>query len=103
MVNHLPNSHLLTNKLGLLNSLKEYERVTLSTKGRLPRLKMSEFHPETYKLDEKGDRDLFLEVYKGIYSRTSMARTLMARLPRLFRTPSRVPRKKSHSCRFEII
>ena len=64
-MNHLPNSHLLTNKLGLLNSLKEYERVTLSTKGRLPRLKMSEFHPETYKLDEKGDRELFLEVYKG--------------------------------------
>ena len=70
MVNHLPNSHLLTNKLGLLNSLKEYERVTLSTKGRLPRLKMSEFHPETYKLDEKGDRDLFLEVYKGNYCKT---------------------------------
>ncbi|XP_045161699.2 protein polyglycylase TTLL10-like isoform X1 [Mercenaria mercenaria] len=64
LVNHLPNSHLLTNKLGLLNSLKEYERVTLSTKGRLPRLRMSDFHPETYKLDEKSDRDLFLEVYK---------------------------------------
>lgn len=64
LVNHLPNSHLLTNKLGLLNSLKEYERVTLSTKGRLPRLRMSDFHPETYKLDEKSDRDLFLEIYK---------------------------------------
>ncbi|XP_060575179.1 protein polyglycylase TTLL10-like isoform X2 [Ruditapes philippinarum] len=64
LVNHLPNSHLLTNKLGLLNSLKEYERVTLSTKGRLPRLRMSDFHPETYKLDEKSDRELFLEVYK---------------------------------------
>ncbi|KAL4221444.1 Tubulin tyrosine ligase-like [Mactra antiquata] len=64
LVNHVPNSHLLTNKLGLLNSLKEYERVTLSTKGRLPRLRMSDFHPETYKLDEKSDRDLFLEVYK---------------------------------------
>ncbi|XP_052760654.1 protein polyglycylase TTLL10-like isoform X2 [Mya arenaria] len=64
IVNHLPNSHLLTNKLGLLNSLKEYERVTLSTKGRLPRLRMSDFHPESYKLDEKSDRELFLEVYK---------------------------------------
>ena len=29
----------------------------------------------------------------ALYSRTSMARTLMARLPRLFRTRSRVPRK----------
>ena len=66
LVNHLPNSYLLTNKQGLLNSLKEYERVSLSTTGRLPGLKMSDFHPETYKLDEKSDRDLFLKVYKGI-------------------------------------
>ena len=32
-----------------------------------------------------------------------MARTLMARLPRLFRTSSWVPWKKKHSCRFGII
>ena len=38
-----------------------------------------------------------------IYSRTSMARTLMARLPRLVRTRSWVPWKKIHSCRFGII
>ena len=38
-----------------------------------------------------------------VYSRTSMARTLMARLPRLFRTRSSVPWKKSHSCIFRII
>ena len=37
------------------------------------------------------------------YSRTSMARTLMARLPRLFRTCCSVPRKKSHSCKVGII
>ena len=36
------------------------------------------------------------------YSRTSVARTLMARSPRLFRTRSGVPRKKSHSYRFGI-
>ena len=35
--------------------------------------------------------------------RTSMARTLTARLPRLFRTRSWVPWKKSYSCRFGII
>ncbi|KAK3594973.1 hypothetical protein CHS0354_019895 [Potamilus streckersoni] len=64
LVNHVPNAHLLTNKLGLLNSLQEYERVTISTKGRPPRLKMSEFIPETYKLDEKNDRETFLELYK---------------------------------------
>ena len=37
------------------------------------------------------------------YSRISMARTLMARLPRLFRTRSGVPWKKSGSWRFGIV
>ncbi|KAK7469563.1 hypothetical protein BaRGS_00036411, partial [Batillaria attramentaria] len=64
LVNHIPNCKLLTNKLGLLCSLQEYERVTLSTKGRLPRLKMSDFVPETYKLDERNDRATFLNNYK---------------------------------------
>ena len=39
----------------------------------------------------------------GIYRRTSMAPTLMARLPRLFQTRSWVPWNRSHSCRFVII
>lgn len=64
MVNHIPNGQLLTNKLGLLNSLQEYERVTLSTKGRPPRLKFCDFFPETYRLDEKSNKDIFLDVYK---------------------------------------
>ena len=37
------------------------------------------------------------------YSRTLMARTLLARLPRLVRTHSWVPWNKFHSCRFGII
>ena len=45
--------------------------------------------------------DLFTEAAN--YSRTSIARTLMARLPRLVRTRSWVPWNKSHSCRFGII
>ncbi|KAK3105402.1 hypothetical protein FSP39_024394 [Pinctada imbricata] len=64
LVNHIPNGNLLTNKLGLLNSLQEYERVTLSTKGRPPRLRFIDFVPETYRLDEKHDRETFLEKYK---------------------------------------
>ncbi|XP_063409550.1 uncharacterized protein LOC134692870 isoform X1 [Mytilus trossulus] len=64
LVNHIPNGQLLTNKLGLLNSLQEYERVTLSTKGRPPRLKFNDFFPETYRLDEKNNKDIFLEVYQ---------------------------------------
>ena len=66
LVNHIPNCKLLTNKLGLLCSLQEYERVTLSTKGRPPRLKMCDFIPETYKLDERVDRATFLSLYKGL-------------------------------------
>ena len=38
-----------------------------------------------------------------IYSRTSVARTLMARLPRQFQTHSWVPLKKSHSSRHYCI
>ncbi|CAG5136059.1 unnamed protein product, partial [Candidula unifasciata] len=64
LVNHIPNSKLLTNKLGLLCSLQEYERVTLLTKGRLPKMKMADFVPETYKLDERVDREKFLAEYK---------------------------------------
>jgi hypothetical protein len=64
-VNHIPNGNLLTNKLGLINSLQEYERVTLSIKGRPPRLRMEDFVPETYRLDEKNDRDKFVEMYNG--------------------------------------
>ncbi|XP_069113097.1 protein polyglycylase TTLL10-like [Argopecten irradians] len=64
MVNHIPNGNLLTNKLGLLNSLQEYERVTLSTKGRPPRLRFTDFVPETYRLDEAKDKEEFLKIYK---------------------------------------
>ncbi|XP_076451804.1 uncharacterized protein LOC143287581 isoform X3 [Babylonia areolata] len=64
LVNHIPNCKLLTNKMGLLSSLQEYERVTLATKGRPPRLKMADFVPETYKLDEKVDRATFLGLYQ---------------------------------------
>ena len=42
-----------------------------------------------------------VNIYKE--SRTSVAQTLMAHLPRLFRTRSRVPWKKSPCCRFTII
>ncbi|XP_033764220.1 protein polyglycylase TTLL10-like isoform X2 [Pecten maximus] len=64
LVNHIPNGNLLTNKLGLLNSLQEYERVTLSTKGRPPRLRFTDFVPETYRLDEAKDKEEFLKIYQ---------------------------------------
>ena len=41
--------------------------------------------------------------YHKACSKTSVARTLMARLPQLFRACLGVPWKKSNSCRFGII
>ena len=62
MVNHIPNCNLLTNKLGLLNTLQEYDRVYGSIKKRVPKL---DFIPETYKLDDSKERDLFKDKWKG--------------------------------------
>ncbi|XP_064642143.1 uncharacterized protein LOC135496646 isoform X2 [Lineus longissimus] len=65
MVNHVPNCTLLTNKLGLMNSLREYERVTMTMKKvRQPRFKMTDIIPETYNLDERNDREAFYETYQ---------------------------------------
>ena len=35
LVNHIPNARVLTNKLELLNSLQEYERVTMAISGKM--------------------------------------------------------------------
>ncbi|XP_013402524.1 protein polyglycylase TTLL10 isoform X3 [Lingula anatina] len=64
LVNHIPNGQLLTNKMGLLNSLKEYERVSAGVRARGPRMMMSDFFCETYKLDERTDREAFFNNYK---------------------------------------
>ena len=63
MANHIPNCNLLTNKLGLLNSLQEYDRVCQAVKKKSLKL---DFVPETYRLDDPKDRDAFLDTYKGI-------------------------------------
>lgn len=65
LVNHIPNCELITNKLGLLMSLREYERVCVTIKNKPPKLRLADFHPETYVLDDKGEFDMFCEAYKG--------------------------------------
>ena len=75
---------------GILNKAvehKKYERTDREREGG--RASLAENLLETNKLRH--------------YSRTSMAQTLMARLPRFFRTLTWVPWNKSHSCRFRII
>ena len=48
LVNHIPNARVLTNKLELLNSLQEYERVTMAISGRsLPHLCVPNTYPNT--------------------------------------------------------
>uniref|UniRef100_A0A8C8ZI74 Tubulin tyrosine ligase like 10 n=1 Tax=Prolemur simus TaxID=1328070 RepID=A0A8C8ZI74_PROSS len=88
----LPNNRLLTTKIGLLCALREYSRVaspvsplgcrlgkdtapTLeelpwSSPGRLrPQrtLKMEEFFPETYRLDNRDEREAFFTLFDGIF------------------------------------
>ena len=72
-------------------------------------------NPSYYRIPDFGDGGSYTRCVKWwqqvgrrffslcFYSRTSMARTLMARLPRLFRTCSWVPKKNSYNCRVGII
>ena len=65
MVNHIPNCYLLTNKMGLLNSLQAYDRVCNGIVGREPKLQLNEFIPETYRIDDPKERELFYNTYKS--------------------------------------
>ncbi|XP_048838869.1 protein polyglycylase TTLL10 isoform X5 [Brienomyrus brachyistius] len=64
----IPNNSVLTTKIGLLNSLREYDRVNskiLHSRG-LRKLKMEEFIPETFRMDVRDEQEAFfaqLEAY----------------------------------------
>nr|XP_033777080.1 inactive polyglycylase TTLL10 isoform X2 [Geotrypetes seraphini] len=63
----IPNNKVLTTKIGLLNSLREYERVMnklskLHHHHRL--LRLDEFFPETFRLDMKDEREAFFSLFK---------------------------------------
>ncbi|XP_056589646.1 protein polyglycylase TTLL10 isoform X2 [Triplophysa dalaica] len=57
----IPNNKVLTTKIGLLNSLREYERVSSKVNyGRVNRrMKIEDFFPVTYRMDVKDERDVF--------------------------------------------
>ncbi|XP_031421395.1 protein polyglycylase TTLL10 [Clupea harengus] len=57
----IPNNKVLTSKIGLLNSLREYDRVSSKVnRGRgLRSLKMDEFFPATFRMDVKDEREAF--------------------------------------------
>ena len=69
LINRIPNCNLLTNKMGLLNSLQTYARVLNGTRNTENKLKLENFVPETYRLDDRKERQAFFETYKGNYIR----------------------------------
>jgi len=65
MVNRIPNCYVLTNKLGLLTSLRRYEQVLIALRlSRVVKLKMNDFVPDTYRLDDAFEQQAFLEAFK---------------------------------------
>uniref|UniRef100_A0A1I8IYK1 Tubulin tyrosine ligase n=1 Tax=Macrostomum lignano TaxID=282301 RepID=A0A1I8IYK1_9PLAT len=64
LVNHIPNCELICNKLGLLTSLREFERVSVSMSSRQLSMQMTDFFPETYVLDYPREREAFFEAFK---------------------------------------
>ncbi|XP_069320738.1 inactive polyglycylase TTLL10 [Eulemur rufifrons] len=59
----LPNNKLLTTKIGLLCALREYSRVVSKVNTQARTLKMEEFFPETYRLDNRDEREAFFTLF----------------------------------------
>ncbi|KAM9351234.1 protein polyglycylase TTLL10 [Symphorus nematophorus] len=73
LVYQLPNNKVLTTKIGLLSSLREYERVCSKVNhGRgLRRLKMEEFIPTTFRMDVREEREAFFAQQDGVNNNES--------------------------------
>ncbi|XP_034552579.1 protein polyglycylase TTLL10 isoform X7 [Notolabrus celidotus] len=67
----IPNNKVLTTKIGLLSSLREYERVSSKVNhGQgLRRLKMDEFIPTTFRMDLREEREAFFAQEEGVSSK----------------------------------
>ncbi|XP_067302332.1 protein polyglycylase TTLL10 [Pseudorasbora parva] len=60
----IPNNKVLTTKIGLLNSLREYDRVSSKVNYRCGnRMKLEDFLPVTFRMDMKDEREAY---FKGI-------------------------------------
>ncbi|XP_034000833.1 protein polyglycylase TTLL10 isoform X3 [Trematomus bernacchii] len=68
LVYQIPNNKVLTTKIGLLSSLREYERVSSKVKhgAGLRRLKMEEFIPTTFRMDVREEREAFFAQQEGV-------------------------------------
>ncbi|GAB6029384.1 Tubulin tyrosine ligase-like, member [Chamberlinius hualienensis] len=63
MFNHIPNTHLLSNKLCLLRCLQDYS--ALQIPSRKTGLRFHDFVPETYRLDLKQDQYMYSQRHKN--------------------------------------
>ncbi|XP_033942077.1 protein polyglycylase TTLL10 isoform X4 [Pseudochaenichthys georgianus] len=68
LVYQIPNNKVLTTKIGLLSSLREYERVSSKVKhgAGLRRLQMEEFIPTTFRMDVREEREAFFAQQEGV-------------------------------------
>ncbi|KAK1801806.1 hypothetical protein P4O66_022447, partial [Electrophorus voltai] len=67
LVYQIPNNKVLTTKIGLLNSLREYDRVRSKVDHgqELRRLKIEDFFPDTFRMDVKDEREVFFAQQEG--------------------------------------
>ncbi|XP_068607168.1 protein polyglycylase TTLL10 [Brachionichthys hirsutus] len=75
LVFQIPNNAVLTTKIGLLSSLREYERVSSKVNHgqRRQRLKMDEFIPTTFRLDVRAEREAFFAQQEATFDVTSLS------------------------------
>ncbi|KAK9515657.1 hypothetical protein VZT92_026284 [Zoarces viviparus] len=73
LVYQIPNNNVLTTKIGLLSSLREYERVSSKVNhGQgLRRLKIEEFIPTTFRMDVREEREAFFAQQEGVSNNES--------------------------------
>ncbi len=65
MVNHIQGEDYFTTKLQLWQSLQTYEKISMTMQRRSNLfLSLNEFVLQTFKLDEKNDRDTFFNTHK---------------------------------------
>ncbi len=66
-VNHIPNCGHFTNKLGLLLCLRQYEMYNreLGSKQQAGTLRLQNIIPETYWIDDAGERYAFYNRFRG--------------------------------------
>ncbi|TPP63971.1 Protein polyglycylase TTLL10 [Fasciola gigantica] len=64
LVNTIPNCGIVTNKLGLLLSLRDFERRHVNQYGKPPGITMREFFPTTFIADDLKEREAFCQAFR---------------------------------------